>query len=256
MKIIGQKIIHYDSVTSTNDILKEEPFADEDEGIVVRAAEQTKGRGRHGNNWYSAKGLGLYFSVLLRPRIDPALLGLLSLFPAIAVARALIDLCRERAFVKWPNDVLMCGRKVAGILCEAKSQGGGIKSLIIGIGVNLYHTIEDFPPDLRNSAGSVLICTNRIVDDQALLRKILGQLNTLYQKNIKPGKLNAIVTDWNALCGHLNRDVRIASERKTISGRFLGIDHTGAAIIRTKEEKIVHLAYGEFTLRSENVIGN
>jgi BirA family transcriptional regulator, biotin operon repressor / biotin---[acetyl-CoA-carboxylase] ligase len=155
ISLIGRRVIRLDEVTSTNDVAKEHALLGEAEGLVVVARRQTLGRGRRGQVWSSPPDLGLYFSALLRPAwpaADAAWLGVLAGLGAWQAVRAL---GAERAAIKWPNDVLLDGRKLAGVLVEPRIAAGRVEFAVLGIGVNVAHEARDWPAALRESAISL-----------------------------------------------------------------------------------------------------
>jgi len=249
MKIIGQKILQYETVTSTNDILKELGDGAE-EGTVVVAAQQTQGRGRGDRSWHSPKDLGLYLSVLLHPHISIRLLGMLSLFPAVAVVRALSRSYGFDAKVKWPNDILLDGKKIGGVLCEAKSDASEVKQLIVGIGLNLFHQKKDFPESLQKDAASILMCTDLRVDYDLIFQNLLQSLEDVYRDMIITGKLFDLHDEWMRYCGHVGKEVSVqGGTGKEITGTFVGIGMDGAALLQTADNKRIEIKYGDFSLR-------
>ena len=155
LKHSGITIEIYDSVTSTNTLLKQRGHNQAPHGLVIAAEAQTAGRGRMGRDFYSPDQTGVYFSILLRPSLSPADSLLITTAAAVACAQVLEQMSGKQAGIKWVNDIYMEERKVCGILTEASFANGAIDFAVLGIGINLYMPKNGFPEELRNKAGSV-----------------------------------------------------------------------------------------------------
>jgi len=250
MKRIGRKILHFDSISSTNDVLKEKALAGECEGLVITADEQTRGRGRGGNSWLSTRGEGLYFSVLLRPQINARDAGIFSLFPSIALADAIAHQSGAKATTKWPNDIFLTGKKVAGILGESSTTSQKINFVIVGAGINVLHEQKDFPPDLSDSACSIKSATGKTVDKSDLLYDILSGMESIYsQMNNSADWQHLIADKWMKRCLHLEHKVIIKNNTFLKEGIFAKISTTGEALIRTENGILEKIAVGNFSLR-------
>src|SRR5262245_59652760 len=154
-EIFGRNIHHFFQVGSTNDVAFQLAQEGAVEGTVVLSEEQTSGRGRLGRRWLSEKHLGIYMSLILRPKLKPRHAPVLNLAVAVAVSRAIEQTCGLRADIKWPNDVLIDGKKCCGILTEMNADLDQIKYLVIGIGINVNHVA--FPKSLQGQASSLLL---------------------------------------------------------------------------------------------------
>jgi BirA family biotin operon repressor/biotin-[acetyl-CoA-carboxylase] ligase len=174
----GHRVEIHSSVSSTNELALERARSGELPGLVIVAERQTAGRGRRGRGFASAPGLGVWSTTLLDPPSDPELAPRLSLVAAIAVARAVEAETGVRPGVKWPNDVRIEGRKICGILVEARTRGAALFA-VAGIGVNVHHRLEEFPVEIRNQAGSVEALTRARVERGRLLVRIVGELHEL-----------------------------------------------------------------------------
>jgi len=251
MKAIGQKIYYHDRAGSTNDLLKHYALGGEAEGTVVVAKEQTRGRGRRGRYWHSQRDMGLYFSFLLKPKIDPRQLGWISLYAAIAVAKAINKMTGMSATLKWPNDILLVEKKVGGILVEAHTTASKVRDVIVGIGINVLHPPGAFPPKLRSVSGSLLSCTEKVISKQDLLQAILFELNVLYCDSKDGDWPQTILKKWMALCGHLGSQVSIENGESFYSGRFVGLNELGHAIIQMENGDRHIVQAGDVSLRKE-----
>ena len=174
--IIGRRIIVLESTRSTNDFLLRMLTPELPEGSVVFAEHQTAGRGQRGNRWESASHQGLWFSVLLRPRIPLAESARLTNWAAQAIAAVIRSETALDPLIKAPNDVYLRGRKVAGVLVETKAGRGRAFAAIVGVGVNLNQAAEEFPAELRTRAGSLAMALGRKIDRAAFAVALLREL--------------------------------------------------------------------------------
>jgi BirA family biotin operon repressor/biotin-[acetyl-CoA-carboxylase] ligase len=178
--ILGRRIIVLDQTGSTNDAILHFATSNTEEGLVLFAEHQTAGRGQRGNRWESAPRKGLWFSILLRPRIDPATSPRLSAWAAETVSDTIRSAFSLAATVKPPNDVLINGRKVAGVLVEMRAQPGAAHLAIVGIGININQCLEDFPMHLREGAISLAMALGRQVNRQEFAVALLRDLDRTY----------------------------------------------------------------------------
>ena len=176
--IIGRRIIVLESTRSTNDFLLQMLTPELPEGLVAFAEHQTAGRGQRGNRWDSAAHLGLWFSILLRPQLPLRESANLTRWAAEGVATTILHETGLEPTIKLPNDILIEGRKVAGILVETKIEGGQIATAVVGIGVNVNQSEQDFPVELRARAGSLAMALGHGIDRTAFARALLRQLES------------------------------------------------------------------------------
>jgi len=179
---IGRQIIVLEQTASTNDAILQVATANSNAGLVLFAEHQTAGRGRRGNRWESAAGKGLWFSILLRPGIQVNDSGRLTIWAMESICDVIRTEFALEPAIKLPNDVLLCGRKVAGLLVEMRAQQKAPHLAIVGIGINVNHSVEDFPPELQNRAISLAMALHRPVDRQQLAVAILRNLNRTYRE--------------------------------------------------------------------------
>jgi BirA family transcriptional regulator, biotin operon repressor / biotin---[acetyl-CoA-carboxylase] ligase len=178
--IIGREIVVLEETASTNDAIRQRTTSLTPEGLVVFAEHQTAGRGQRGNRWESAPQKGLWFSILLRPKIEIDKSARLTTWAAETVARTIHEQFSLGATVKPPNDVQLEGRKVAGVLVEMRAQENAPHIAIAGIGINVNHTAADFPEELRSSATSLAIALDRQVDRVEFATALLRNLDRTY----------------------------------------------------------------------------
>jgi BirA family biotin operon repressor/biotin-[acetyl-CoA-carboxylase] ligase len=252
-RIIGRKILEFSVLQSTNDTGLILAIEGAEDGTVVRADAQTKGRGQHGRNWHSPRGLGLYFSVLLRPPILPEQTHRITIVSAVAVAQAIEEHTGLPARIKWPNDICINNRKVCGILTESESGRYYIKHAVVGIGINVNHTPGDMPRGISSLATSLRIVSGREWNRDILFTNILTELDRIYRKMIE-GKISNLVEffdPWDALAGKM---VQV----NNIRGRACGISESGELLI--KDDRIIHHirsgSVSQLTDRMGSVISN
>src|SRR6266496_3173883 len=184
--VIGQQIIVLQQTISTNDAILQVATANSEEGLVLFAEYQTVGRGQRGNRWESAAGKGLWFSILLRPKIQINDSAQLTIWAIEAIADVIrTELSLEPA-IKLPNDIQVHGRKVAGVLVEMRAQEKAPHLAIVGVGINVNQSMEDFPPELRNRAISLAMALQRPVDRQKFAVAVLRNLDRTYRARFAP----------------------------------------------------------------------
>ncbi|HXI02023.1 MAG TPA: biotin--[acetyl-CoA-carboxylase] ligase, partial [Candidatus Saccharimonadales bacterium] len=231
-RLIGHRLLYFLSLPSTNRHVRELAEDGWPEGTVVMAEEQTAGRGRTGRTWHSPPGVGLYFSFLLKPQMPIEKIPLLTLMTAVGVARGLRD-CGYAAEIKWPNDLLLGGRKAAGILAETRLRPSSPPEVVVGVGVNVNQGEAHFPPDLRARAGSLKLATGRAADRTAVLSSILQELNAEYETFRATGE-GALIDAVLGLCPMARgATVTVTLGRETISGQTSGLGPTGALRVAT-----------------------
>jgi len=226
-KRVGRRILVYDSTSSTNDIAAEYAKNKANDGLAVFAEEQSAGRGRAGTKWYSARADSILCSIVL---IDSTLNAeLLSLACAVSVADALGKVGTSEAKIKWPNDILLAGKKVAGILLESKPTNTS-NAYIIGAGVNCHQTRDSFPSELQSTATSIDIESQTICDRILLAKRILASIDSwleIAEKNPKD------VTDrWNELSVQLGHRITLLYNGRKFNGNCIGIDPEKGLILQ------------------------
>ncbi|MCH7859759.1 MAG: biotin--[acetyl-CoA-carboxylase] ligase [Candidatus Marinimicrobia bacterium] len=227
---LGREITYYPFTDSTNDDLWE-LLADGEAapGQLVITDHQRVGRGRRGRTWSAAPGLGLTFSVLLRPDLPMGRLGLLSLAAGVAVVDALAD-DEVTALLKWPNDILAEGRKLGGILIESRLVGGA-PAVVLGIGLNVNEQPGDFPNEIRHGAIAVRQIRQVPVQRELLLARLLNRLETL-----TTGDLPSVTALWQDRCAHLGQGVRFHDGEEWVEGQFRGLTSDGQGEIEIGDE--------------------
>jgi BirA family transcriptional regulator, biotin operon repressor / biotin---[acetyl-CoA-carboxylase] ligase len=235
-------------VDSTQRVARDLARAGAPAGTIVIAEAQTAGRGRLGRSWHSPSGVNLYLSAILRPPIAPALVPQLALVAGLAVAECVRAETGLAAAIKWPNDVLVQGRKVAGILTEMEAEMERVHHVVAGIGVNLNAARAAFPGELRARATSLRLAAGRPVDRAAFTGHLLAALEARYGSYLARG-FSAMRDDWESYSCLTGRRVRVTAADGTTSGEVLGIDTDGALRLRDREGRTRRILAGEVTLR-------
>lgn len=226
-EFLGQSIQYYPKLDSTNTKAWELIAKNSENGTVIITDNQLKGRGRQSNKWKSTPNKSLTFSVILYPKAPPNQINIYSLLAGLAITDCLIEY-DIHVQLKWPNDILINGKKVGGILCESKISGGKIKSMVIGIGLNVNEKTTKLPEELRNKATSLTIESGIEYQLEILLANILNNLEHRVQ-NRDEAYLQFI--DWEKRCAHLNQKVTFRSGDQIIDGVFTGLTEIGEAKI-------------------------
>ena len=246
-KVIGRDVRVFEETTSTNDVVEKLARDGVKEGAVVFAESQTKGRGRLGRKWMSPARKGLWFSILLRPGLRPQQATQLTVAGATALWRAIESQTALRPEIKWPNDILVRGKKVAGILTELSAELDRVKHVILGIGVDVNQSAGEFPSELRKSATSLRIETGRLISRPELAVAILRELDSDYSR-VSAGRFAAIADEWEEHCTTIGRDVTIRIGDRQIRGRAESLGEDGALLLRTDHGHLERISGGDVTL--------
>lgn len=250
-RVIGRDIQVFQETTSTNDVVDKLARDQVKEGAVVFAETQTRGRGRLGRRWISPPGKGLWFSVLLRPNLPPESATQLTIAAATALARAIRSQTELRPEIKWPNDILIRGRKVAGVLTELSAELDRIRYVILGIGVDVNQGADEFPTELRSIATSLRIERGQALDRPALAAAVLHDLDHDYHRVLR-GEFEAVASEWEDHCTTLGQDVCIQVGHRQLRGRAESLDGTGALLLRTHHGHLERVTGGDVTLKPKN----
>ena len=202
------KLEAFESLGSTNTYLKKRAAEGAPEGTVVIANAQTAGRGRMGRSFASAPGLGIYMSMLLRPDSGAECIGSLTAGAAVAVCRAIERVCGVAPGIKWVNDLFLKGKKICGILCEGSVKADGAEYVVMGIGLNVITRPQDFPGELRGTAGSLYSQTGIVYERGKLISAIISELCAMYE-TWKTGPA-ALLDDYRRRCFVLGRTVEVS----------------------------------------------
>ena len=242
---IGRQLACLPETTSTNADAFRLAEGGAEEGTVVIADAQSGGKGRRGRVWSSPSGVNLYCSVVLRPVIMPHEAPQLTFLSAVAVARAIEQTTALVPEIKWPNDVLIKGRKVAGLLNEMSAETDGINFVILGIGVNLNMTSAQFPADVRTPATSLILEHGRPVNRVQFAVAMLGELDRLYTDFLQHG-FGPVRDEWQQRCNANGREIVVSEAGvDTVRGMFHGIDGDGALLVRSPGRVVERILSGD-----------
>jgi BirA family biotin operon repressor/biotin-[acetyl-CoA-carboxylase] ligase len=240
-RVIGSKVVALREITSTNSLIRTLADQGAPEGTLVVADRQSAGRGRLGRLWTSPAGVNLYCSLLLKPDIPVQLAPQMTFLSAVSVAETLRQVCRLPAVLKWPNDVLIHGAKIAGLLNEMNAETEQVHEVILGIGINLNMTADQLPPQLNYPATSVMLETGEQVDRLFFLRALLENFDRSYAEFQQQG-FAPIRRRWEELSTLMNQRVVVEQAGGTVQGTVVGLDRDGALLLQTtagKQERIL-----------------
>ena len=247
-KVVGRDIRVFEETASTNDVVEKLARDGVKEGVVVFAESQSKGRGRLGRKWVSPPHKGLWFSVLLRPNLRPQAATQLTVAAATALFRAIREVTGFTPEIKWPNDILIKGRKVAGVLTELSAELDHINHLILGIGVDVNQSATEFPPELRKTATSLKAEAGRHIHRAELAAALLRELDCDYAR-IVSGDFARLADEWQQQCTTIGQRVAIHIGDRVIQGHAEALDNDGALLIRTQHGRLERVIGGDVTLQ-------
>jgi BirA family biotin operon repressor/biotin-[acetyl-CoA-carboxylase] ligase len=218
------------------------------EGTLVLAESQTSGRGRLGRSWHSPAGRNLYFTLILKPPCGPAEAALIPLTAGLAGAEAIGRLTGTQPEVKWPNDLMLGGRKIAGILSEMECRGVVVRFVVLGVGLNVNMTAADLPPELAAQAGSLRLALGRPFDRAKVLAAFLNRLETRYRTLVSGGRAE-LLADYRQVCQTLGSRVQYALENELVTGTAEEIDGEGNLLVRREADgRMIRITAGDVSL--------
>ncbi|MBO5485012.1 MAG: biotin--[acetyl-CoA-carboxylase] ligase [Lachnospiraceae bacterium] len=248
-----KKIECHEQIDSTNTRAKQLAESGEPEGTLVVAEEQTAGKGRRGRRWSSENSVGIWMSLILRPPVKPVQASCITLIAALAVAKGIQNVCQIESYIKWPNDIVVNGKKICGILTEMSSELDYIHYAVVGIGINA--NTRQFPEEIQDKATSLYLESGKTVDRQGLIAAIMEAFTTCYQKYLQTGDLSLLQEEYNAMLVNRDREVRIlygmeeeADQSQIEQGIAHGIDENGALLVETGQG-VKSIVSGEVSVR-------
>lgn len=247
---IGSKILIFPEVDSTNEQAKQYLERDAPEGLVLIAESQTQGRGRRGREWISMPGLGIYLSVILKPQIHPQRLSQLTLLAGLATTLAINEFTPKKALLKWPNDVLLNGKKCCGILSETHPTRTGETGMIVGIGINANHLPPDFPDGIKSTATSLRIETGNPIDRLPLVCALLGHLDKQYDTFLNSQE-QTLMEKWLENSDLVGKKIAVTHGKSATNGTALGLDPQGRLLLRSEKGEELAFDSGEVSLRQQ-----
>ncbi len=227
---IGSKVIFLPEIDSTNNLAKEYAKNNAQEGLVIVADSQTKGRGRMGKSWHSPSKTGIYLSILLKPNLKHDQLSLITLLAGVSATLTINEFSHQRANLKWPNDILINNKKICGLLCEMTHKQENPIYVVIGIGLNVNQVSEQFPEDLRKTATSLKITNGSPVNRLAIIQSFLTNLDREYHSFLNKGG-NSVIKKWCLNTNLFGRTVSIKHGANIIKGTAIRLDKLGRLVL-------------------------
>lgn len=243
----GKNIVYYDATDSTNLRIKQLGDEGAPHGTLAVADRQTAGRGRRGRAWESPAGGSIYMSLLLRPKFRPDKASMLTLVAACSVAEGIKDCEDVNVQIKWPNDIIIEGRKLVGILTELSTQIDYINHVTVGIGINV--NIQEFPDEIRNTATSLRIECGHTVRRAPIIAAVMKHMEKNYETFLQTEDLTGLMEKYSALLVNKDKDVRIIGAKEQYQAHALGITPTGELIVRRGDGTEETVYAGEVSVR-------
>ena len=248
-----KKIETFDTLDSTNTKAKQLAEMGEAEGTLIVADEQTAGKGRRGRKWCSKKGVNVFFTLLIRPKIEPKNLSGITLLAAMSVADAVKEVCGVKTMIKWPNDIVLEKKKICGILTEMSSEMNYVNYAVIGIGININD--DEIPDEIRENASSIYLETGKKTNRNKLTAKVVEKFDGYYKRFLETKDLTAFIDEYNSMLISMNKEVKVlygmaetARPDEEETGIARGIDGDGALLVETKDG-IKSIVSGEVSVR-------
>lgn len=224
----GREIEHYESLPSTNRLARQRAAEGAPQGLLILAETQTEGRGRRGRGWITPAGEGIAMSLLLRPEAHPSGVASLSLVTALAAAEAIEEAANLPARIKWPNDIVIYGKKVSGILLEMDADEERVRSVVCGVGINVHQ--KEFPEELRETASSLDLLSGKLQCRAAVVRAFLARMEADLPLLGSPAFLSA----YRARSATLGAEVRVISPEQSFEGRARDFSQSGSLLVETE----------------------
>lgn len=243
---IGNEILFFDEVGSTNVMVKKMAEEGANHGLVFISERQTAGRGRRGREWISPRG-NCYFSILLRPDLLAEKASMLTLVSALAVAKAIRNLTGLEAQIKWPNDIVLNGKKICGILTESSTDLEFVNYIVVGIGVNVNQ--KEFTEDLDEKATSLWLELSDEINRGKLIATILQEFEYYYIKFIQNLNLSFLKDEYNSLLVNVGREVKMIEKNKERICKAIGIDEDGSLLVENEKGIREAIISGEVSVR-------
>lgn len=243
----GVSLACYREVDSTNDQAKRLAEAGSPHGTLVVADTQTSGKGRRGRSWVSPEGTGIWMSLLMRPEIPPSHASMLTLVMALAVAEGIEAETGLETLIKWPNDIVISGKKVCGILTEMSAELDCIHYVVTGMGINV--NMEEFPDELSQKATSLRIEAGRTYSRSAVIASVMEKLESFYEEFVRYGDLRNLTEPYQRRLANRDKQVCVLAPGGSWEGTALGINEKGELLVKTGDGTIKSVVSGEVSVR-------
>lgn len=244
---VAKEVLYFDTIDSTN--IKAQELAEKgyQSGTLVVADKQESGKGRRGRSWVSPSGTGIFMTLMIKPDINPNNASMLTLVAALAVAKAITSVTGEKAMIKWPNDIVVNGKKVCGILTEMNAQFDYINHIVVGIGINVHN--ESFPEEISQMASSLMIeAGGKRFHRAQIIAETMSYFEQYYDTFLKTQDLSALVREYDELLVNRNKSVRVLDPKEPFDGKAMGITPKGELIVDTWESRKL-VSSGEVSVR-------
>lgn len=244
---VAKEVLYFDTIDSTNTKAQELAEKGYQSGTLVVADKQESGKGRRGRSWVSPSGTGIFMTLMIKPNINPNNASMLTLVAALAVAKAITSVTGEEALIKWPNDIVVNGKKVCGILTEMNAQFDYINHIVVGIGINVHN--ESFPEEISQMASSLMIeAGGKRFHRAQIIAETMSYFEQYYDTFLKTQDLSALVREYDKLLVNRNKSVRVLDPKEPFDGKAMGITPKGELIVDTWESRKL-VSSGEVSVR-------
>ena len=244
---VAKEVLYFDTIDSTNTKAQELAEKGYPSGTLVVADKQESGKGRRGRSWVSPSGTGIFMTLMIKPDINPNNASMLTLVAALAVAKAITSVTGEEAMIKWPNDIVVNGKKVCGILTEMNAQFDYINHIVVGIGINVHN--ESFPEEISRMASSLMIeAGGKRFHRAQIIADTMSYFEQYYDTFLKTQDLSALVREYDELLVNMNKAVRVLDPKEPFDGKAMGITPKGELIVDTWESRKL-VSSGEVSVR-------
>lgn len=246
-KFIGHELHYYEEIGSTNDEAFRLGSAGALEGTALIANSQSAGKGRMQRVWHSPAGSNIYTSIILRPQIEPAKAPQISILAGITVAGVLNVYCPDKVKLKWPNDVLINGKKVCGILSQMKTSVNKVDFIVLGMGINVNINFNQLPEEISNLATSLAIETGREISRLELIISLYENLAKWYKQLLQNG-FGQIKEKWLNLTPMIGQTVQVIFREEAVSGKAIDLDEDGSLTLLTDKNETLQISAGDATI--------
>lgn len=244
---VAKEVLYFDTIDSTNTKAQELAEKGYPSGTLVVADKQESGKGRRGRSWVSLSGTGIFMTLMIKPDINPNNASMLTLVAALAVAKAITSVTGEEALIKWPNDIVINGKKVCGILTEMNAQFDYINHIVVGIGINVHN--ESFPEEISQMASSLMIeAGGKRFHRAQIIAETMSYFEQYYDTFLETQDLSALVREYDELLVNRNKSVRVLDPKEPFDGKAMGITPKGELIVDTWESRKL-VSSGEVSVR-------
>lgn len=246
-RVTGRNLVFLEQVDSTNTRAKQLAEAGAPDGTLIVADAQSAAKGRRGRSWLAPSGTGLWFSLLLRPQIEPDHAAMMTLVAAMAVEKGIRDTTGIEGKIKWPNDVVVDGKKVCGILTEMSADMDSVNHVVVGIGINV--NVREFPEELQDKATSLLLVSGQAVKRASLLNAVLLAWEEYYETYLRTEDLSLLAEEYNGKLAGLHGMVQVLAPKGAYTGISHGINRQGELLVEREDGTVTEVMSGEVSVR-------